>query len=157
MSQRDDLGLSRWSLVRGPTERGLWKYCTAVSEDRTRGHKSRPLGAKKKSGNQLLLGASKGKETLLMPRFYPLGPGFRFLSSRNIYCCSVAQSCLTPCDPMECSTPDFTVSQSLLKLMSIELVMPSNHLVLYHPLSPPALNLSQHQVLFQWVGTDGIR
>ena len=39
----------------------------------------------------------------------------------------------------------FTVSQSLLKLMSIELVMPSNHLVLYCPRSPPALNLSQHQ------------
>ena len=28
----------------------------------------------------------------------------------------------------------FTISQSLLKLMSIELVMPSNHLVLCHPL-----------------------
>ena len=28
----------------------------------------------------------------------------------------------------------FTMSQSLLKLMSIELVMPSNHLILYHPL-----------------------
>ena len=28
----------------------------------------------------------------------------------------------------------FTISQSLLKLMSIELVMPSNHLILYHPL-----------------------
>ena len=28
----------------------------------------------------------------------------------------------------------FTIAQSLLKLMSIELVMPSNHLVLHHPL-----------------------
>ena len=28
----------------------------------------------------------------------------------------------------------FTISQSLLRLMSIELVMPSNHLILYHPL-----------------------
>ena len=28
----------------------------------------------------------------------------------------------------------FTISQSLLKLMSIELVMPSNHLILCHPL-----------------------
>ena len=41
----------------------------------------------------------------------------------------------------------FTISQSLLKLMSIELMMPSNHLILCHP-SPPALNLSQHQGLF---------
>ena len=32
--------------------------------------------------------------------------------------------------------PSFTISQSLLKLMSIELVMPSNHLVLCHPLLP---------------------
>ena len=42
----------------------------------------------------------------------------------------------------------FTVSWSLLKLMSIEPVMPSNHLILCCPLSPPALNLSQHQGLF---------
>ena len=43
-------------------------------------------------------------------------------------------------------------SQSLLKLMSIELVMPSNHLILSSP-SPPAVNLSQHQGLFQWVSS----
>ena len=39
-------------------------------------------------------------------------------------------------------------SYSLLKLMSIELVMPSNHLILPPP-PPPALNLSQHQGLFK--------
>ena len=44
----------------------------------------------------------------------------------------------------------FTISQSLLKLMSIEMMMPINHLILSPP-SPPALNLSQHQDLFQWV------
>ena len=46
---------------------------------------------------------------------------------------SVAQSCLTLCDPMDCSMPaslSTTNSQSLLKLMSIESVMPSNHLIL---------------------------
>ena len=40
------------------------------------------------------------------------------------------------CDPVNCSTPvspSFTVSRNLLKLMSIEPVMPSNHLVLCHP------------------------
>ena len=37
----------------------------------------------------------------------------------------------------------FIISQSLLKLMSIESTMPSNHLILYHPL------LLQHQGLFQ--------
>ena len=48
-------------------------------------------------------------------------------------CCSVAPSCLTLCDRMDCSTPGsvfFTVSQSLLTPMSIESLMPSNHLVL---------------------------
>ena len=46
-----------------------------------------------------------------------------------LYCCSVTQSCPTLCDPMDCSTPGFlssTTSWSLLRLMSIESVMPSN-------------------------------
>ena len=50
---------------------------------------------------------------------------------------SVTQSCPTLCNPMDCSTPGFPVltnSWSLLKPMSIELVMPSNHLTLCHPL-----------------------
>ena len=50
---------------------------------------------------------------------------------------SVAQLCLTLCDPMDCSTQaslSITNSWSLLKLLSIESVMPSNHLILYHPL-----------------------
>ena len=53
------------------------------------------------------------------------------------YCCSVTKSCPTLCNPMDCSTPGFLVLhylQSLLKCMSIELVMPSNHLILCHPL-----------------------
>ena len=48
---------------------------------------------------------------------------------------SVTQSCPTLCDPMDCSTPGFPInSRSLLRLMSIESVMPSNHLILCHPL-----------------------
>ena len=52
---------------------------------------------------------------------------------------SVTQLCPTPCDPMDCSSPGFPVHycQSLLKLMSIESVMPSNHLILCHPLLLP--------------------
>ena len=42
-----------------------------------------------------------------------------------------------------------TNAQSLLKLMSIESVMPSNQLILCHPLLPAAFNLSQHQGLFK--------
>ena len=52
-------------------------------------------------------------------------------------CCSVAKSCPTLCDPMDCSTPGFPVLHylpELLKLMFIESVMPSNHLILCHSL-----------------------
>ena len=50
---------------------------------------------------------------------------------------SVAQSCPTLCDPIDYSTPAFSVhhhSWSLLKLMSTQLVMPSKHLILCCPL-----------------------
>ena len=55
----------------------------------------------------------------------------------SVHFSSIAQSCLTLCDPVDCSTPGFPVLHqlpSLLKLMPIELVMPSNHLILCHPL-----------------------
>ena len=56
---------------------------------------------------------------------------------------SVAQSCPTLCNPMECSTPGFPVHHHLLELlnlMSIESVMPSNHLILCCPLIlPPSI------------------
>ena len=65
---------------------------------------------------------------------------------------SVTQSCLTFVTPWtDYSTQaslSITNSQSLLKLMSIHSVMPSNHLILLFP-SLPAFNLSQHQGLFQ--------
>ena len=48
---------------------------------------------------------------------------------------SVAQLCLTLCNPMDAKASlSITNSRSLLKLMSIELVMPSNHLILCRPL-----------------------
>ena len=55
----------------------------------------------------------------------------------------VTKSCLTLCDPIECSMPGsplpFTIAQSLFKLMSTESVMPSNHLIFCRPL--PLLSL----------------
>ena len=50
---------------------------------------------------------------------------------------SVAQLCLTLCDPMDCSMPGPPVHHQLLEFtqtMSIESVVPSNHLILCHPL-----------------------
>ena len=46
-----------------------------------------------------------------------------------------------------------TSSWSLPKPMSIESVMPSNHLILLSSPSPPAFNLSQHQGLFKLVSS----
>ena len=71
---------------------------------------------------------------------------------------SLAQSCPNPCDPMNHSTPGLpgiTNSRSLLKLMSIELVMPSRHLILCCPLlllpqSLPALGSFPMSQLFAW-------
>ena len=61
----------------------------------------------------------------------------------KICSCLIAKSCPVLCDPMDCSTPGFpvfTISWSLLKLMPIELVMPSNHLILCCPvLLPPSI------------------
>ena len=48
-------------------------------------------------------------------------------------------------------SPSITNSRSLLKPMSIESVMPSNHLILCRPLLLRPFNLSQHQGLFQRV------
>ena len=56
---------------------------------------------------------------------------------------SVTQSCPTLCDRMDCSIQaflSFTNSQSLVKFMSFKLVMPSNYLILCHPLLfPPSI------------------
>ena len=63
----------------------------------------------------------------------------KVFQSKNTYVASsaqfssVAQSCLTLCDPMNCSTPGLPVHHQLpesTKPMSIESVMPSNHLIL---------------------------
>ena len=49
----------------------------------------------------------------------------------NLLSHSVTQSCLTLSNPMDCSTPGFPVLHHLPELVS---VMPSNHLILCHPL-----------------------
>ena len=59
------------------------------------------------------------------------------LSLIHCYCCLVTKSCPTLCNPMKYSMPvflSFTISQSWLKLISIDLERPSNHLILCHPL-----------------------
>jgi len=64
--------------------------------------------------------------------------GCHFLLHHLIFfCCSVAQSCPTLCNPWTAACQaslSFTISPSLVKLVSTELVMPTNHLILCRPL-----------------------
>ena len=55
-------------------------------------------------------------------------------------CCSVAKLYPTLCNPRDCSTSGFpALYWNLLKLMSIELVMPSTHLIFCHSLLLPSI------------------
>ena len=62
---------------------------------------------------------------------------------------SVAQSCLTLCDPMDCSTPNFPVHHQLPEPTQTHVHWVCDAIQPSHPLSspsPPTFNLSQHQV-----------
>ena len=65
--------------------------------------------------------------------FYNIYPSF-FLHSKTVQSFSCVQLFATPWTAAHQASLSITNSQSLLKLMSIELVMPSNHLILCHPL-----------------------
>ena len=69
---------------------------------------------------------------------------------------SVAQLCPTPCNPMDCSMPGLPVLLCRLEFGQTHVHWVSDTIQPSHPLSspsPPALNLSQHQDLFQWVSS----
>ena len=68
---------------------------------------------------------------------------------------SVAQSCSTLCDLMDCSTSGFPVHHQLPELAQTHVHWVGDAILPSHPLlSPsPAFNLSQHQGLFQWVSS----
>ena len=69
-----------------------------------------------------------------------------------ICCCSVAQSCLTLCNPMDCSMPDFPVLHYLPEVAQTPVQWVNDAILPSHPLSPssPALNLSQRQGFSWW-------
>ena len=75
---------------------------------------------------------------------------------RSVQFSSVTQSCLTLCDPMNCSTPGLPVHHQLPEFTQThvhrvhDVIQPSHALL--SP-SPPAPNPSQHQSLFQWVNS----
>ena len=93
--------------------------------------------------------AAKGRSLLCYFRSHTQTTASWWLSS-------VDQSCPTLCNPMNCSTPGLPVHHQLLEstqthVHRVDDAIQSSHL-LSSP-SPPALNLSQHQGLFQWVSS----
>ena len=68
----------------------------------------------------------------------------------------LTQLCPTPCDPKNCSTPGLSVHHQLLESTQTHVHRVGDAIQPSHPLSTPspsALNLSQHQGLFQWVSS----
>ena len=66
------------------------------------------------------------------------------------------KSCLTLCNPMDCSTPGFPVVHHLQEFAQTHVRWVGDAIQPSHPLSSPSLpafNLSQHQGHFQWVGS----
>ena len=105
----------------------------------------------------------KSEHVAMSTGYHLLTPEHLWLKSNenntwSVQFSSVAQSCLTLCDPMNCSTPGLPVmlhhrlpefTQTHVPRVG-DAIQPS-HLLL--PPSPPAPNPSQHQSLFQWVNS----
>ena len=89
-----------------------------------------------------------------------LSCSFRCLGTKTILnsvqYSSLAQSCPTLCNPMDCRTPGFPVHPQLPELAQTHVHWVCDAIQPAHPLSspsPPAFNLSQHQGIFQWVSS----
>ena len=104
---------------------------------------------------------SPGTSSLLPGHGFPSGASsFSALQLHKSWglgfcCCSVAQSCLTLCDPVDWSTAGCPVPHHLPKFAQVHVHCITYAIQLSHslvPSSPPALNLSQHQKIFQWFG-----
>ena len=78
------------------------------------------------------------------------------LSGSSVQFSSVSQSCLTLCNPMNCSTPGLPVHHQLPESTQPHVHQVGDAIQPSHPLpspSPHAPNLSQHQGLFKWVSS----
>ena len=76
--------------------------------------------------------------------------------SGSVQFSSVTQSCLTLCDPVDCSRPGLPVHHQLPEFTQTHVHWVSDAIQPSHPLlppSPPTFNLSKHQSLFKWVSS----
>ena len=88
----------------------------------------------------------------IMKRWNLPGQPQRTVYRDSVQFSSVAQSCLTLCDPLNRSTPGLPVHHQLLVFTQTHVYRVSDAIQPSHPLSspsPPAPNPSQHQSLFQ--------
>ena len=72
------------------------------------------------------------------------------------FCCSITKPCPAICNPMDCSMPGFPVLQYLPEFAQTHVRWVGDAIQLSHllsPPSPPTLNLSQHQGLYQSVSS----
>ena len=93
-----------------------------------------------------------------LPCKRPLSPrqSMKLKEDHSVQFSSVAQSCPTLCDPMNCSTPGLPVHHQLPESTQTDVHWVGDAIQSSHPLSspsPPALNLSQHWGLFQWASS----
>ena len=98
-----------------------------------------------KVGTQIVLSS---KVETSVKKYHSLGNLVQFSS--------IAQLCLTLCDPVDCSMPGFSVHHQLPKPAQTHAHQVGHVIQPSHPLlspSPPTFNLSQHQGLFQWVSS----
>ena len=86
----------------------------------------------------------------------PPSAGTFFTTEPPVQFSSVAQSCPTLCDPMNCGTPGLPVHHQLPEFTQTHVHRVGDAIQPSHPLSspsPPAFKLSQHQSLFKWVSS----
>ena len=103
---------------------------------------------KEKEKKKTFSNSSSFKKSLLAISF------FRILKAMIAQFSSVAQSCPTLCDPMDCSMLGFPVCHQLLQLTQTHIHQVGDAIQPSHTLSSPsplAFNLPQHQCLFQGV------
>ena len=88
----------------------------------------------------------------LLSNIQKLKKNLKISCDSNVQFSSVARSCQTLCDTMDCSTPVFPVHHQLPELAQTNVHQVGDAIQPSHPLSflsPSAFNLSQHQGLFQ--------
>ena len=127
-----------------------WEYLQLEAEMPSEWTAKWKPGFKKKPAVLAWLKEARIRQIVLANNLDPASKGKSELVS------SVTQSCPTPCDPMNCSTPGIPVHHQIPEFTQTPVHWVGDAIQPSHPLSspsPPAPNPSQHQSLFQWINS----